>query len=121
MLAELAVTNDAMLPCSRMLVFKVNETTLVKMAMIDPSNQRIGCKFALESGGDARDDVLWVGLSSHGLAQLYAYNKKIRELRELEDKRRSTRVNSALKLHRLDGMFYFIGKNYQLMCLTLDG
>ena len=109
-------------PCSRMFVFQVNGHSLVKKAILDLLSQGIGFKSALEFCGYAGSYIVWIGLSKqdNGPAQLYTYDTEGGELKELEDQRVNHQEFYPWRLHPLNGKYYFIGCNAQLMCLSLS-
>ena len=104
---------------SRMLIFKVIEDTLVKMNEIDEYEQDILPKIALECYGCTAHHTLWVGLTTgkDGIVQLYDYNSFTGEFRELKDKRIPHQEFRPMRLHRLDGKFYYTGRRGRYMRL----
>ena len=105
---------------SRMLVFKINSGYLTKTASIDLFSQQIGQKYPLESFGYRENHILWVGLSDwKTYAQVYDYDVKLGELKELESLRECHKEKRPMKLHSLDGKLYYIGYRGQLMRLSL--
>ena len=108
--------------CSRMIILRVNQNTLVKTATIDQFDQQIGFKFALEPLGRFGSHLLWVGLTlfKSGLIQVFDYNTETEEFRELEEKRVNHRAKRPYKLHLLDEKFYYIDWNAKLRSLTVN-
>ena len=106
---------------SRMLIFQVKEDSLVNKACFEQYSTNLLYKYALECCGYAGSHVLWVGLSrdDNGVVQLYDYDIDAEELRELKEKRISHQEKCPLKLHRLDGKFYYTGWEGQLMSLRI--
>ena len=110
--------------CSRMLVFRIddeNEDTLVHTTTIDLLGSRIGYKLALECCGSAGTHIVWAGISKdeNGVVQLYDYDVEAEELKEVEEMRVSHQEHCPYKLHLLNGSFYYIGQNGQLMSFSL--
>ena len=108
--------------CSRMLVFQIVEDALVEKACLDPYNQKIGFKYALECFGYAGSHILWVGLShkENGVLQVYDYDLEAESLKELSEKRVKHLENNPFLLNRLNGKIYYTGRNGTLMGLEVS-
>ena len=109
--------------CSRMFVFKVNDSSLVLKECFDLFASPTTFKFAIECLGyaDAGRHILWVGLpmNQNDSAQVFDYDIEKDELKELVDKRVSFREDRPLKLTFLNGKLYYTGKKGRLMRLFL--
>ena len=106
---------------SRMIILKLSiQGTLYQRASIDLYNQWVGEKYALESLGYIGRHSLWVGLSKErdGFIQVYDFDTKTGELKELEEKRRGHGEECPFRLHCLGDEFYYIGYLGKLMKLT---
>ena len=121
-LVELSGNTYHTYPSSRMMVFKLEEDTLVKKAIIDEYFQGIARKYAVDCLGYRGKYILWVGLSweINGSAQLYAYDTKTEEFVELKEKRVFHHEVKPCKLHRVDDLLYYTGCEGKLMVLTLN-
>ena len=97
--------------CSRMIIFKLKEDTLIKKACIDHYQKMIGHKFALECLGYFGRQIIWLGLGGdkNGVAQVYGYDTVTGAFEEHEDKRVSHHEKHVVKIHRMEEKFYFIG------------
>ena len=101
---------------SRMFIFEVNGSSLVKTERLDQYTKRIRSIWALESFGYAGTQAIWIGLLKDGWAQLYSYDSERKELRELQHKKVLHKEYCPNKPHRLDGKFLFTGDRRMLMC-----
>ena len=107
--------------CSRMMLLEVNQGSFLYKASLDMNNQEIGCKLALEMFCCQGNHILWVGLSwNEGFVQVYDYDIEAGQLRELKDKKVSHQEFDPLRLHLLEGKFYYIGKKGRFMELSIN-
>ena len=118
---EYALVEMGAIICSRMMILKVNGDTLVKNAVLDQYNQKIGCKLASHSYGYLGRHILWVGLSmdDNGVAQIYDYDTQSGEMKELVDKRVGHGEFDPVKINRLGDKFYYTGERGQVMSLSI--
>ena len=105
---------------SRIFIFKVKKDVLIKIASIDESIHLVGHKSALKCFSSLGNHILWVGLSGKGFTQIYHYNSETEVLEELKDKRVRRFINEPLKLHIVEGEFYYLGSNGKLMRLSVS-
>ena len=108
--------------CSRLLLFKLSEDTLIKKSYIDYYNEKIGYAVALECCGYAGSHILWVSLSDkqNGRAQLYDFDTEKGELVEVKNKRVFHQEEYPCKLIPLNGKFDYGGFFGTLMTLTVN-
>ena len=108
--------------CSRMIILKVYGNSLVMQASIDQFSQKLGYKLALECCGRIGDLILWLGLSadSDAVAQVFYYNQRNGEFKEIEGKRVVHREFDPVKLHRIGSDFYYTGHDGRVLRLGIS-
>ena len=104
---------------SRMMILKVTNDRLIKMASFDHLSQYIGDQHALEPIGYQGAHILWMGVSSKQI-QLYGFNTETWEFREFEDKRLDPKEFDPLNFAVVGDNFYFTGQNGKLNCLIVN-
>ena len=105
---------------SRMLILKINHNSLVKMASIDQYNQKTCEKKATECFGYIGTHILWVGVSAceNWIAQVFDFDTKTGEFKELQKNRINHQELEPFKLHRLGDKFYYTGNLGKFMNLS---
>ena len=80
-------------------------------AIIDKFAAKIPVKIALECYGYVGNNLLWVGLSKgqKGKAQVFDYNTKTKQFRELRHMRIPHEVTGPAKLAKIGNEFYYTG------------
>ena len=106
---------------SRVVIFKLREDALAKIASIEVFNQNIERLISLEPSMYYGSHILLLGLGENEeMVEVFDYDTETQELRRLEDKRVCYREHEPLELHQLGNKFYYIGFSSKLMSLSLS-
>ena len=114
-------TSSGIYSSSRIIILRISsQNTITETASIDEFRQKIQYKYALESAGYLGGHLFWVGIPMGGFVQLFDYDTKTGEFRELVDKRVPDLEQDPMKLHRLGDKFYYAGNLGKLVSLSLS-
>ena len=107
--------------CSRMMILKIAENDLIVKACLDHYSIQTAEKYALGNFGYVGRHLLWFGLSGekNGAVQVYDYDSKTNEFKELRGKRESHLESAPCRLLRLGNKFYYTGNKGQLVSLSV--
>ena len=107
--------------CSRMMVLRIEGEEIFMKAILDQHGLEVGEKYALACFGYfGTKRILFLGLSlgrDGGYLQVFDYDKEASELKELEGKSLKHLESNPVKVHKVEGSFYYIGGEGSLMKL----
>ena len=106
---------------SRIVLFQLTESNLVKLASVDHGGESIPEILALEPFERVKGNIHWVGLTRKfdGKALIYDYDLKSGSFEELKDNRLNHLEYEPFHLHRQGDEFYYTGSLGHLMSLTV--
>ena len=105
--------------CSRFLLIKISENSLVIDRSIDSLKSGVRFCFASECFGYVGSHLIWVGLSyKESQLQILDFDTVTGEFRNLDDKKIAHGESLPLKLQRFENDYYYTGNSARVMRLS---
>ena len=109
--------------CSRMMIFGIKNSLLVKKAVLDVSGQCLKSKRALSCCGGFEGLIFWVGIELDeppGRGQLFCYDGERGRLVEFEEKRVGIKVGTKIyEFQRVGNSFFYLSQFGDILRLSV--